>query len=156
MYTKFCFFIASGGGIGYAPFAPGTIASFYTLPFAFILIYFFGYIWYLCAVFLCFMIGVITSKEVLKYTEHDPSLIIIDEIVGQLFSFLFVVEYLYEDFSFWWAYCVAFFVFRVFDIIKPQPAKWADEKLLNAWGVMLDDIFAGLYTSVLMYFIFYL
>lgn len=153
MYKKICFFVASGGGVGYAPFASGTIASFYILPFAFIFIYFGGIYGILCSAFLCFVLGMITSKEVLKHTEHDPSLIIIDEFAGQLFSFIFVAEYLYHDISYWWLYCIAFFAFRFFDIVKPQPAKWADRKLLNAWGVMLDDVFAGTYAAALLYFV---
>ena len=39
------------------------------------------------------------------------------------------------------------------DITKPQPARWADSKVLNAWGVMLDDIFAGVYAAVILYVI---
>ena len=101
------------------------------------------------------IISVIASKEVLKYTEHDPSIIIIDEVVGQLLTFTFVASVTVGNLKAWPIYIIGFFLFRFFDILKPQPAKWADIKLLNKWegGVMLDDVFAGIYAAITLYII---
>ena len=153
LYRFFCYTMCSGFGVGYFPFASGTAGSFATLPFAFLAAYFFGTMGILILTLVTFIIGVIASKEVLKYTEHDPSIIIIDEVVGQLISFLFVANLLQGNLNAWWAYIIGFFLFRLFDIVKPEPAKWADTKLLNGWGVMLDDVFAGIYAGIFLYLI---
>ncbi len=154
MYKFLCYTAVSGFGVGYFPFASGTAGSFATLPFAFAAAYFYG-VWGIIALALfSFIIGVIASKEVLKYTKHDPSIIIIDEVVGQLLSFALVAESLHNNLHAWSVYLVGFLLFRLFDIWKPQPAKWADTKVLNAWGVMLDDVFAGIYASIVLYLIY--
>ena len=69
---------------------------------------------------------------------EDPGMIVIDEVVGQWIALLCVP-------ADWIGYLLAFALFRVFDISKPWPACWADSKLRSATGVMLDDVFAGLY-----------
>ena len=153
IYRFLCYTASSGFGVGYFPFASGTAGSFATLPFAFATAYFFGLTGILILATVVFFIGVLASKEVLKYTEHDPSIIIIDEVVGQLCAFVFVANALKDNLNAWAAYIIGFFLFRLFDILKPQPAKWADTKLLNAWGVMLDDVFAGLYAGIVLYII---
>jgi len=153
IYRVLCYIAASGFGVGYSPFASGTAGSLATLPFAFAAAYFFGLWGVVWLTVFCMIIGVISSKEVLKYTEHDPSIIIIDEVVGQLLTFLFVASALQNNLSAWKVYIIGFFLFRFFDILKPQPAKWADTKLLNAWGVMLDDVFAGIYAGIVLYLI---
>ena len=67
-----------------------------------------------------------------------------------LFLSLQSLNLFYLDFFINWAYIAGFFLFRLFDIVKPQPAKWADQKVLNAWGVMLDDVFAGIYAGLFL------
>lgn len=153
VYKFLCYTAGSGFGVGYFPFASGTAGSFATLPFAFATAYFFGFWGIVVLSAIVFAIGVIACKEVLKYTKHDPSIIIIDEVVGQLLTFALVANGLVGNLNAWWAYVVGFFLFRIFDIIKPQPAKWADTKVMNAWGVMLDDVFAGIYAAVCLYLI---
>lgn len=153
MYKKLCYIAGSGFGVGYFPFASGTAGSFATLPFAIAAIYYFGAVGIFALALFSFSIGIIASKEILKYTKHDPSIIVIDEVAGQLITFLFVADQLVGNFDQWWVYLVGFFLFRFFDITKIQPAKWADQKLLNAWGVMLDDIFAGVYAGAILYII---
>ena len=153
LYRFFCYTMCSWFGAGYFPFASGTAGSFATLPFAFLVAFFFGTMGIFVLTLVTFIIGIIASKEVLKYTEHDPSIIVIDEVVGQLITFLFVANLLYANLDAWWVYIIGFFLFRLFDILKPEPAKWADTKLLNAWGVMLDDVFAGIYAGIFLYLI---
>ena len=153
MHKKLCYVAASGFGVGYFPVASGTAGSFATLPFAFAAAFYFGFWGILVLAAVTFLFGIISAKEVLKYTKHDPSLIVIDEVVGQLLTFIFVADKLVGNLNAWGCYIIGFFLFRFFDIIKPQPAGWADKKLLNAWGVMLDDVFAGLYAAVCIYVI---
>ena len=144
MYKKFSYFVATMFGVGYCPFASGTAGSLATLPFAFAAAYYGGTVGIAAAAVVVFFAGTLATKEVLKYTKHDPSIVVIDETAGQLFTFVAVADQLN---------LFGFGLFRVFDITKPQPARWADSKVLNAWGVMLDDIFAGVYAAVILYVI---
>lgn len=154
MLKKISYLIATMFGAGYSPVAPGTAGSLATVPLAFVLAYFYGFYGILLAAVVVFIIGTIATKEVLKYTTHDPSLIVIDETAGQLISFAFVANTLVgrSDIYVWLVYGAGFALFRLFDITKPWPVGWADKKIENAWGVMLDDVFAGLYAGIILYF----
>ena len=149
MYKKFSYFVATMFGVGYCSFASGTAGSLATLPFAFAAAYYGGTVGIAAAAVVVFFAGTLATKEVLKYTKHDPSIVVIDETAGQLFTFVAVADQL-TGAADWRAFLL---YFRVFDITKPQPARWADSKVLNAWGVMLDDIFAGVYAAVILYVI---
>lgn len=153
MHKKFSYLLATFFGTGYAPFAPGTCGSLATLPLAFALAYFYGLCGILIGVAVSFFVGAAATHEVLKSSKHDPSFVVIDEVAGQLLAFAPLADFLYgrADFAAWMTYLLGFGLFRLFDITKPQPARWADSKVLNAWGVMLDDIFAGLYAAVILY-----
>ncbi|GHU26666.1 phosphatidylglycerophosphatase A [Bacilli bacterium] len=154
IYKWLCFAISSGFGVGYFPFASGTAGSLAILPFAFATAYFYGITGVVVLATLIFIVGTITTVEVLKYTSHDPSLVVIDEVVGQLITFLPVANYLRGNTKDWWIYIVGFFLFRLFDIVKPWPAGKIDRDMLNSWGVMLDDAFAGIYAALVLLLIF--
>jgi phosphatidylglycerophosphatase A len=151
MNKTVAFSLATFFGIGRSKYAPGTAGSLATLPLAFVLAYFYGLWGILAGVVLSFIIGVTATTEVLKYTPHDPGFVVIDEVAGQLLSFATVAELLYHNLHAWWIYLCGFVLFRLFDIVKPQPVRWADRKILNAWGVMLDDIIAGVYAMLILY-----
>lgn len=151
MKKKMAYILASYFGLGFSPFASGTVGSLFTLPLAFLCAYYWGLSGILAFSALVFVIGIISSHEVLKYTKHDPSLIVIDEVAGQALTFVFLADKLMYQKESWLVYAFGFVFFRLFDIWKPQPVRWADRKVLNAWGVMLDDIFAGLYAAICLY-----
>ena len=154
MKHQIAFFLATFFKVGNIKFAPGTFGSFATLPLAFILAYFHGLIGIITGSVIAFFIGVVVVKEVLKITSHDPSFVVIDEVAGQLLTFSLVANYLQYNTSSWKIYLCGFVLFRLFDIFKPQPVGWADKKILNAWGVMLDDIIAGIYAMIILYILF--
>lgn len=92
-----------------------------------------------------FLIGVWAATRVEKLTgEKDPRIVVIDEIVGQLVTFLFVPAKLG-----WWTVAAGFFAFRFFDIWKPYPAN-KFESLPSGLGVMSDDAMAGFYAAAFM------
>ena len=153
MKKKIAYILASYFGFGFSPFASGTVGSLMTLPLAFICAFYWGVNGIFGLALVTFFVGVIASKEVLKYTKHDPSLIVIDEVAGQSLTFVLLADQLVGNIHAWLVYVVGFGFFRLFDIWKPQPVRWADRKLLNAWGVMLDDIFAGIYAAVCLYLV---
>lgn len=132
--------IASGLGLGYSPVAPGTAGSLLALGSAFYLLH--GntaFLLILTAVF--FIAGTLSATYVEKDSQtHDPSLVVVDEIVGMWISLLLVPHI-------WWAYIIAFALFRFFDIVKPYPIN-SLQKLPLGWGIMLDDVGAGIYALI--------
>ncbi|MCX8057537.1 MAG: phosphatidylglycerophosphatase A [Ignavibacteria bacterium] len=148
---KLCFtqklklFFATGFLVGYFPFASGTVGSFLA-----ILIYLFipgfeePYIM-IFFVLLFIVIGIFTSDYAEKIYGFDPPEVVIDEIVGMWFSLLFLPKtYLIAS--------IGFILFRIFDIIKPFPAKQS-QNLKGGIGIMLDDIIAGFYSLIIIHLI---
>jgi phosphatidylglycerophosphatase A len=145
------YMLATVFGVGYFPFASGTAGSAATLPFAFAAAYFGGFWAVLALSAIVYIAGTFATAEVLKYTGPDPSIIVIDEVVGQLVTLLLVAGSLRGNLEDWWIYVAAFLLFRLFDIVKPWPAGYIDRTMLNAHGVMLDDLFAGIYAAVALW-----
>ena len=77
-----------------------------------------------------------------KAHGHDPSVVTIDEFVGMWLSVLFLP-------STYLTFILAFFLFRILDIIKPWPARVFD-RMNGGWGIMLDDVVAGIYTNIIL------
>ena len=89
------------------------------------------------------LIGIVVSNIIIDQSgNHDPSYIIIDELVGQWLALLFLPEGFFNI-------AIAFILFRFFDIIKPWPIRLI-EKVPKGLGVMSDDLTAGLITLVLI------
>lgn len=96
-----------------------------------------------------FLIGIWAATRVIKLTgKKDPRIVIIDEIAGQLITFLFIPAKLG-----WWALLIGFLAFRFFDILKPYPANKL-ESLPSGLGVMADDVMAGIYAAAFMALVF--
>ena len=155
MYKKIAFTVASFLGSGYFPFASGTFGSLVTIPIVGYLGYCYGLMGVAFISIFSFIIGWIASVEVLKHTKHDPSFIVIDEVAGQSISFIILAPLMKDNAQIFLVLLVGFILFRIFDIIKPFPVGWADKKINNALGVMLDDVFAGCYAAVILWLINY-
>lgn len=132
--------IATGLFVGYVPFAPGTAGSILGL-FLYWAIPGTESFGLLAAILLLFLLGVWSAKAVEQVTGvEDNQIIVIDEIVGVLVTLMFFEK------SFTWL-VVGCILFRFFDIVKLYPARRAEE-LPGGWGVMLDDVVAGIYSLV--------
>ncbi len=165
MNRKLANIIATYFGLGLSKYAPGTMGSLGTLPLAYGLIYCgtrwgaHGSFWALIMVAaVLFFLGVKAAEVVIAESgDDDPSKVVIDETVGQLLSFSFVAfmapEYLLGDGSLFY-YAMGFAFFRFFDILKMGPVKYADTQIKNAYGVMLDDVFAGIFASIALLALF--
>ncbi len=147
------FFISTLCYAGYFPKAPGTFGSLVSLPVIFVINYNFGFLGLFLVTTIVFIISIFAVKKVLYYTEHDPSFVVIDEFIGQAVTFLLIADKLKFSKSII-PYIVGFVLFRLFDITKPFPVSYADKKMKTAFGVILDDIFAGIYATIILYFIF--
>ena len=129
--------------IGYLPIAPGTWGSLAALLIWYVIIGHISSITLITLIVIIFVLGVYTSSIVeVKLTKKDPSIIVIDEWVGQWIALLFLPK------SLLWG-LVAFGLFRIFDIWKPYPIKNLD-KMHGGWGIMLDDVLAGIYALVVI------
>ena len=141
--------ISTGLGLGYFPKAPGTVGSL-APAIVFWLIPEISTVPFLLFCVFIFVIGVITSsiteKEFQKKTGdstlHDPGIIVIDEIAGMLVALIALPKTLVIVIA-------AFILFRVFDIFKPFPVKNA-QKLPAGWGIMADDVVAGVLSNVVL------
>jgi len=153
--------IATGLFAGYIPWASGTFGSL--LGLLVVLIPGVGQSLTLCILIGVFLpVGIVTSaivaaaegqrltpgaaaaKALLQPGDHaapDPSIVVIDEIVGMWISLLFLPARLPVA-------LIAFVAFRLFDIIKPPPARNV-ETIPRGWGIMLDDVVAGVYANLL-------
>lgn len=133
--------LASNLGLGYAPVVPGTFGTLAGLPV----------FWLLAdrgAVPYVLTWGAITAVAVWAagvagrhYGVVDDGRIVIDELSGYLVTVAFLP----------WSWTTAwlgFFWFRVFDILKPPPVRWIDQRCKNGFGVVFDDVAAGIYAAI--------
>ena len=136
-------------GIGHIKYAPGTVASFVTCLIYYPLILIKINFIYLLIIFLILLIYsiIIIDKLSHHFKEKDPKEIVIDEFIGQSIPLIFMSEYIISSKN-PLLFFLAFFLFRFFDILKPFPINIIDKKMKNGLGVVLDDIIAGIYTSI--------
>jgi phosphatidylglycerophosphatase A len=147
--------VASVFGIGYFEIAPGTIMSAIAVPLAILIALRGGGMGLIGAFLIAFVIGVLACAEHVRETgREDPSECVIDELAGQWLACAFAVltfgGRLPVDHVSIPAFGLAFVLFRLFDIWKPWPVSWADQKLSGGVGVMTDDAIAGLMAGVLV------
>ena len=134
---------ATWGGSGYSPFASGTAGTLAAIPL---------YIWlarlslplYLITLLAFFFFACwVSGKAEIIFNEKDSGKIVIDEVIGYLVTMIAIQP----D----WRHIIAgFLLFRFFDIVKPPPARWFDQKIKNGYGVVLDDVAAGVYAWLCM------
>lgn len=142
---KLTLWLAFGGGFGFIRPAPGTWGTLPGVLLAYLLSG--NTIIYVVVTVVLFGIGVwLCDKSSKILGVHDHSGIVIDEIVGVMIAlFLFANS--------WLGLLLGFILFRAFDIIKPPPIKQIDKKVHGGIGIMLDDVLAGVFAWVMLYFI---
>ncbi len=146
-------FIATFGFIGLIPVAPGTFGSLAAIPVAWLLHWLGGFPLLLSATFLVFFAGLhATRVETMGTADHDPSSIVIDEVVGQWIALFPLSAGLWFGGAAshvfpWPGWVGAFILFRIFDIWKPWLVGRAD-RMHGPVGVMLDDVAAGVFAAV--------
>ena len=136
-------FIATCSYLGHVPIAPGTVGSLLGLGVCF-LIRLTGalYLEFLLALIIIGL-GVWSAGIAEQYfNKEDPGVVIIDEVAGMLVT-LFLIPLTFSGVLF------GFLAFRFFDIVKPYPARLL-ERLPGGWGVMMDDLIAGVYANLVV------
>lgn len=139
-------FLATGAYTGYAPVAPGTVGSLVALPLIFLFAQLLHFAPALQVVILALtIIGAcwVAGRAEEYMGEHDSGRIVIDEIIGMLTA-MALLDVTAQRLV------VAFLLFRLFDILKPPPARYFDRQVPGGPGVVLDDVCAGIYTNILV------
>lgn len=136
--------IATALGAGYSPVAPGTCGTVVAVPLAWALAAL--PIWQFVLVIIAVTAVAIWAADRADraWGTHDSGRIVIDEVAGYLATMLLV------DRGHWAPLAVGFVVFRALDIIKPPPVRWLDENLPGGFGVVLDDVAAGVMGMLIM------
>jgi phosphatidylglycerophosphatase A len=135
MADRLILWLATGFGVGYIPKAPGTFGSILGVA-----------LWWLlkdCLPVhgLIILVAIwIAGAAAKRMNDPDPSVVVIDEIVGLPIALAGVTPV-------WWQILVGFAAFRLFDIWKPFPIRQS-QKLPGGWGIVVDDLLAGLFAVV--------
>ncbi len=139
--------LATWFGVGLLPVAPGTWGSLAALPFAWGFYTFGGPVTLAAAAVAAFAGGIWAAGRIERASGiKDPSQVVIDEVAGQWLALSAVAPDLL-------LYAIGFVLFRIMDIVKPWPASWIDRRMPGGIGIMLDDLVAGAYAGIALYFI---
>lgn len=138
---RFILFLSSNAGLGYAPVASGTFGTLAGIPAYWLLAKLPPTLWLLTVLALFFLSCWVAGAAGKIYGVVDDGRIVIDELVGYLVTIALL------PFT-WKAALLGFLLFRFFDIAKPQPARYFDRTVKNGYGVVLDDVVAGLYAAL--------
>ena len=138
-------FIATLGGIGLIPVAPGTFGSIFAWV-VFILISHFINMLVLTITSLFFAIW-ICEKVTKDLIEKDHKSIVIDELVGMWISLMPAIYIVSTQKDRTIYAVIAFILFRLFDILKPFPISYFDQKIKNGFGIVIDDCIAGIFAA---------
>lgn len=133
--------LATWCGIGLVPWAPGTWGSLAALAMGAGIVFVGGPFALAGATVAMLCLGLWASdRYAVRRGLDDPGAVVIDEVAGQWLAMLFVPPG-------WLEYALVFVAFRAFDITKVWPVSLAERRLRGAWGIMADDLVAGLYAG---------
>jgi phosphatidylglycerophosphatase A len=145
------FLIATWFGCGYAPVAPGTAGSLAAIVIAIALHYGIGYgsayerTTLLLATAILLAPGIWSASVVARETNKpDPQIVVVDEVIGQWITLAGAATFN------WKTWLAAFVLFRLLDMWKPAPARQL-ESLPGGWGIVADDVMAGLYGALAIF-----
>lgn len=138
--------IASGAGSGYAPFAPGTAGTAVGIP-VYLVLSRLSWTFYLLSILILTLLACYIAGEAEKiFNEKDAPCIVIDEVVGFLWTMFLVSPTVLHIF-------LGFVFFRFFDIAKVFPAGFVQRRLPGGYGVVTDDVVAGMYSNITLLFL---
>tara|TARA_Y100001970_G_C14251565_1_gene872271 strand:- start:600 stop:1094 length:495 start_codon:yes stop_codon:yes gene_type:complete len=158
MIKKINFLFVTMLAIGKLPKIPGSYASLATVIFLYILFHIFLvpadiFLFFLVAIFIVSLFAV--NIFIQDLTNKDPKEVVIDEFIGQSIP-ICLYEIAHNEptnpsrvLTF---YFIMFILFRIFDIAKPYPVSYYDKNFKNSFGVIMDDICAGLYVVAILVF----
>jgi len=141
-------FLSLGFGSGLMPKAPGTFGTLAAIP-VYILLSELSLFYFILVTAVISVVGIYLADYTSKALGvHDHSGIVIDEIAGYLITMIAI------PFDWIWI-LVGFILFRIFDILKPWPISWLDKRVKGGFGIMVDDVIAGLFALLCLHLIIY-
>ena len=145
---KISYYFTTSFGVGNLKLFPGTLASLITLPIVWVIRDSFSLNFFLITLLFYSLVSYYLIKICIKnITNKDPKNIVADEHIGQSISLIFCEQEIVD-------YLLALCLFRFFDIVKPFPINLIDNKVKNAFGVILDDVLAGLFVCIIIAYAF--
>ena len=134
-------FLATGFFTGFLPTMPGTWGTFAGIPLVIISHRLTSIMQPVVAVVFVTFAAYIAGRAEILFEDRDARPIVIDEMVGFLITLLWLpLNFL--------TLCLGFFLFRLFDIVKPPPISTVEKRLHGGWGIVLDDVLAGVFANV--------
>ncbi|GLP96877.1 phosphatidylglycerophosphatase A family protein [Paraferrimonas sedimenticola] len=134
-------FLALGFGSGLAPKAPGTFGTLAALPLYWLMADLSLGVYLAITLVVCIAGIYICDKASKDMGVHDHGAIVWDEVAGLLITFIML-----PTGWIWWL--IGFALFRLFDILKPWPIRWLDARVHGGFGIMIDDIIAGIFALI--------
>jgi phosphatidylglycerophosphatase A len=146
--NRFFLFLATGFGVGYSPLAPGTLGTLIAIPVYYFLSEIPPPVYEITLIGFFFLSVWISENAEVFFRKKDDSRIVIDEMMGFLITMLWVPKTTLFI-------IVGFILFRFFDILKPFPIRHLEKRLEGGFGVVLDDVMAGIYSNIILQIISY-
>ncbi len=146
--NRFFLVLATGFGAGYSPVAPGTLGTLVAIPVYYFLSENPSPLYEITLIGFFFLSVWISENAETFFGKKDDPRIVIDEVMGFLITMLWIPKTSLFIF-------VGFFLFRFFDILKPFPIRSLERGLKGGWGVVLDDVMAGVYGNIILQIISY-
>lgn len=142
-FDIFALRVATLGGIGRVSGAPGTLGTLATLPLCWVVMHA-GTAWHILTLAIVVVVGTWAAHRSALLLDHkDPKEVVVDEMAGMLLTMVGAPEG-------WLGLLIGFLAFRLFDIWKPWPVNWFDRTVPGGWGIMADDLVAGVYAGLVV------
>jgi phosphatidylglycerophosphatase A len=139
--------LATGFGVGYSPVAPGTLGTLIAIPVYYFLSEIPSPLYEITLIGFFFLSVWVSENAERLFGKKDDQRIVIDEIIGFLITMLWVPKTIRFV-------MIGFFLFRFFDILKPFPIRRLEKRFKGGFGVVLDDVAAGVYANIVLQFIY--
>jgi len=142
--NRFFLLLATGFGVGYSPIVPGTLGTLLAIPLYLVLSEIPSPIYELTLMGFFFLSVWISERAEQFFGKKDDQRIVIDEMMGFFITLLCLEKTLL-------VIVIGFILFRFFDILKPFPIRHLEKRWRGGYGVVLDDVMAGIYANILLH-----
>lgn len=153
---RLSFLLSTALGLGLSPLAPGTCGTLMGILLHGLVVIVFPGAWHVYVLTIVLLVICVASRMTapwaMKHWEsEDPKPFVLDEVAGYL-----IIPLLFTEGQLWEVMLWGFILFRVFDIVKVPPARQIDRSLPGPWGILLDDLVAGVQATLVMYVLWFL
>jgi phosphatidylglycerophosphatase A len=147
MINRFILILATGFGVGYSRIAPGTLGTLIAIPVYYFLSVIPSPLYEITLIGFFFLSVWISENAEIFFGKEDDPRIVIDEMMGFLITMLWVPKTILFV-------IIGFFLFRFFDILKPFPIRRMEKRWKGGYGVVMDDVLAGVYSNVILHLVY--